>query len=223
MWYAVPRLISLIQFYDIQGYEWWGLEEMETDESDRGGPSRQPLSLEVAVHSYPDMGLEALAQRLGLKYQKIRDFMERVDESKRNPMAAVAKREHVGLVGSERVGKMAKSEVGQPVGAVQGPVQTLERIPIELVMKDRSTTESKESDVSRVMWNDSEAGRAREAMIRRMTGRQSEESAEAITPSMGQGSTVPNTISSKKSSREGNSPAIEKLGSRGSKRSKGRI
>ncbi len=91
MWYAVPRLISLIQFYDIQGYEWWGLEEMETDESDRGGPSRQPLSLEVAVHSYPDMGLEALAQRLGLKYQKIRDFMERVDESKRNPMACCSK------------------------------------------------------------------------------------------------------------------------------------
>lgn len=86
--YAVDRLIYLIRFYKIQGYEEWGMnaDSLEGDsDSDESGEnssksSRLPIPLEVAVRSNPEIAHRALAAELGLAYDGIQRFMERAQE-----------------------------------------------------------------------------------------------------------------------------------------------
>ena len=90
--YAVDRLIYLIRFYNIQGYEEWGMDadslegDIDSDESgeDSSKSSKLPIRLEVAVRSNPEIAHRALAAELGLTYDGIQRFMERAQELNQN-------------------------------------------------------------------------------------------------------------------------------------------
>ncbi|MCJ1383633.1 hypothetical protein MMC17_006747 [Xylographa soralifera] len=84
----VHRLIYLTRFYNIQGYEEWGMDVeshegcSDSDESTEGSSksSRLPVPVEVAVRSNPEIAHRALAAQLGLVYDEIQKFMERAHE-----------------------------------------------------------------------------------------------------------------------------------------------
>jgi len=85
---TVDRLIYLIRFYKIQGYEEWGRDtdslEGYSDSDDSSGDSSQssrlPIPLEMAVRSNPEIAHRALGAQLGLAYDDIQRFMERAKE-----------------------------------------------------------------------------------------------------------------------------------------------
>jgi len=94
---TVDRLIHLIRFYKIQGYEEWGrdADSLEGDSDPDGSSedssqsSRLPISLEVAVRSYPEIAHRALAAQLGLAYDEIQRFMERAKELSQAPVIQI--------------------------------------------------------------------------------------------------------------------------------------
>jgi len=85
---TVDRLIHLIRFYKIQGYEEWGRDtdslEGYSDSDDSSGDSslssRLPIPLEMAVRLNPEIAHRALGAQLGLAYDDIQRFMERAKE-----------------------------------------------------------------------------------------------------------------------------------------------
>ncbi len=93
----MDRLIHLIRFYKIQGYEEWGrdADSLEGDSDPDGSSedssqsSRLPISLEVAVRSYPEIAHRALAAQLGLAYDEIQRFMERAKELSQAPVIQI--------------------------------------------------------------------------------------------------------------------------------------
>lgn len=74
----VHRLLGLAQFYELEGYEYWGRNHQELqpfdDDSDSSGSSDRPnnLTLAEATYQYPEACHQALAATLGLNYYKIR-------------------------------------------------------------------------------------------------------------------------------------------------------
>ncbi|KAJ5636345.1 uncharacterized protein N7484_009658 [Penicillium longicatenatum] len=74
----VHRLVELCEFYQLRGYEDWrqiqSAAEMFAHESDSSDSSDSgyPITLNSAVHQYPEAALQALAATLGLVYSKIR-------------------------------------------------------------------------------------------------------------------------------------------------------
>ncbi|QKX57993.1 uncharacterized protein TRUGW13939_05113 [Talaromyces rugulosus] len=75
----VHRLVGLAQFYELEGYEYWGrnyqeLQPFDDDDSDSSGSSDRPnnLTLAEATYQYPEACHQALAATLGLNYYKIR-------------------------------------------------------------------------------------------------------------------------------------------------------
>ena len=88
------RLIYLIQFYNIQGYEEWGMEtdslegNNDSDNSSERSSksSRLPISLETAIQSHPEIAHRALAAQLGLVYDGIQRFMERAQDFSQAPV-----------------------------------------------------------------------------------------------------------------------------------------
>ena len=86
----VDRLVYLIRFYKIQGYEEWGRDvdslEGYSDSNDSSeGTSESsrlpmPIPLEEAVRSNPEIAHRALGAQLGLAYDEIQRFMERAKE-----------------------------------------------------------------------------------------------------------------------------------------------
>ena len=86
--YIVHRLVHLVRFYNIQGYEEWGIDaesyEGDSDSDESSGRSskslRLPLPLEVVVRSNPEIAHRALAAQLGLVYDEIQRFMDRAQE-----------------------------------------------------------------------------------------------------------------------------------------------
>jgi len=82
------RLIQLLRFYSIQGYEEWGMDadsfegDSDSDRStaDSSESLRFPVRLEVAVRAHPVIAHRALASQLGLAYDGIQSFMERAQE-----------------------------------------------------------------------------------------------------------------------------------------------
>lgn len=81
----VYKLIYLIRFYDVQGYEEWGTDaeshewgDTDSDDDTRSSKSSKlPVSVEIAVRSNPEIAHRALAVQLGLVYDEIEKFMER--------------------------------------------------------------------------------------------------------------------------------------------------
>ncbi|KAL9075445.1 MAG: hypothetical protein Q9157_004004 [Trypethelium eluteriae] len=72
-----PTLVSLLEFYDIGGWEIWGHEnrlvydsDSEFDDVFDGNPT-----LAAAVTNYPMIALRALVNRLGVNYERIRKRM----------------------------------------------------------------------------------------------------------------------------------------------------
>ena len=86
----VDRLVYLIRFYKIQGYEEWGrdadsLEGYSDSDTSSEGTSESsrlpmPIPLEEAVRSNPEIAHRALGAQLGLAYDEIQRFMERAKE-----------------------------------------------------------------------------------------------------------------------------------------------
>lgn len=82
---TVHRLIDLIRFYNVQGYEEWGTDaeshewgDSDSDDDTRSSKSSKlPVSVEIAVRSNPEIAHRALAVQLGLVYDEIEKFMER--------------------------------------------------------------------------------------------------------------------------------------------------
>lgn len=87
---TVDRLVYLIRFYKIQGYEEWGRDAdslegySDSDDSSEGTSESSrlpmPISLEEAVRSNPEIAHRALGAQLGLAYDEIQRFMERAKE-----------------------------------------------------------------------------------------------------------------------------------------------
>ncbi|KAL9002251.1 MAG: hypothetical protein Q9188_004807 [Gyalolechia gomerana] len=77
-------LIHLLYYYDIRGYQDWGLEGEEVQ--DNGGwiwPDKygnKSPSLKAAARLFPDVAHRALAAELGLDYDKIQACIERPQE-----------------------------------------------------------------------------------------------------------------------------------------------
>ena len=87
---TVDRLVYLIRFYKIQGYEEWGrdadsLEGYGDSNNSSQGISESlrlsmPIPLEEAVRSNLKIVYRALGAQLGLAYDKIQRFMEKAKE-----------------------------------------------------------------------------------------------------------------------------------------------
>jgi hypothetical protein len=81
----VYKLIYLIRFYNVQGYEEWGTDaeshewgDTDSDDDTRSSKSSiLPVPVESAVRSNPEIAHRALAAQLGLVYDEIEKFMER--------------------------------------------------------------------------------------------------------------------------------------------------
>lgn len=86
----IHRLIHLLRFYNIQGYEEWdmdvgsidGGEFVDSDDSSglSSRSSKLPVPLETAVQSNPEIAHRALAAQLGLVYDGVQKFMDRAQE-----------------------------------------------------------------------------------------------------------------------------------------------
>lgn len=108
--WAEKKLIYLLRFYQIQGYEQWGQTvdgfdqnlAGDTQDPSTSGPSSQPqsddsddsspddLSLE-AVRKYPRVAIEELGPILGLVLEDIQNFFERrVRNSRDNIIISIA-------------------------------------------------------------------------------------------------------------------------------------
>ncbi|SLM41022.1 hypothetical protein LPUS_11902 [Lasallia pustulata] len=74
----VNKLISLVRFYGISHHQLLASEIVDSDESDDNDGPIEVQTLEEIVLSHPKRAQEALAEKLGLKYEKIAIFMERV-------------------------------------------------------------------------------------------------------------------------------------------------
>ena len=133
--YAVDRLIYLIRFYDIQGYEEWGMDadslegDSDSDESDENSSksSKSPISLEVAVRSNPEIAHRALAAELGLAYDGIQRFMERAQELNQSRAKKGSKRrqEEQSPEGSKRrTSKRPPEEEGTEVTSPTEPLSS---------------------------------------------------------------------------------------------------
>jgi hypothetical protein len=115
-------LIYLIQFYDIQGYEYWGAENFNFDDSPTGDlqvgsssesdSSQQILSLEDAIRCCPHRAIDELASMIGLDLEKIRNFYARQAEYQRRPQKRPTKRSpaEIDIIKGEDPKRVKKSD-----------------------------------------------------------------------------------------------------------------
>lgn len=96
----VYRLIYLIRFYNVQGYEEWGTDaeshewgDTDSDDDTRSSKSsKPPVAVEIAVRLHRDIAHRALAVQLGLVYDEIEKFMERAQAMREAQSKEIKKR-----------------------------------------------------------------------------------------------------------------------------------
>ena len=131
--HTVDRLIQLIHFYNIQGYEEWGMDadsfegESGSDKSaERSSKSSGiPVTLEMAVRSNPEIAHRALAAALGLAYDGIQKFMERAQELSQAQAKERSKRRHEEELSEERKRRGLKRSVEEEGTEVTSPTEPL--------------------------------------------------------------------------------------------------
>ncbi|MCJ1405930.1 hypothetical protein MMC11_009164 [Xylographa trunciseda] len=129
----VHRLIKLIRFYDVQGYEEWGMDleshegYSDSDESSEGSSksSRLPVPVEVAVRLNPEIAHRALAAHLGLVYDEIQKFMERAQEYRQTQAKEGNKRRQDDQASADRKRRAFKRSPDDEGTEVTSPVDLL--------------------------------------------------------------------------------------------------
>jgi len=95
-------LIYLVQFFDIHGYEHWGEGIYDFDDSpdtgsnstsDSDDSSQYTPSLKDAIRKHPIRAIEELAARLGIEFEKIREFYDKLAEHQQQPQQQAVKRQ----------------------------------------------------------------------------------------------------------------------------------
>ncbi|KAL9591802.1 MAG: hypothetical protein Q9179_007356 [Wetmoreana sp. 5 TL-2023] len=110
------KLVFLVRFYQIQGYEEWGqdtdsdLDDSSETTSSRSWKKTPSPTLEDAVHSNPHIAHRALAAHLGLVYDEIQKFMDRAQEMGQARAGERKKRSHDKPVSHERIRRPFKFE-----------------------------------------------------------------------------------------------------------------
>ncbi|KAF7854765.1 hypothetical protein EAF04_010333 [Stromatinia cepivora] len=110
------NLLYLVQFYDIQGYEYWGGDEdyfSQTELSDErdflSNDSSPDISIEEAVRNHPLAALKDLATMIGLEFQELSEYYRRVDQHRRRSQLGARTRPVVLEKQSEAMSLGAKS------------------------------------------------------------------------------------------------------------------
>ncbi|EED13021.1 conserved hypothetical protein [Talaromyces stipitatus ATCC 10500] len=108
----IDRLLELAEFYEVEGYEYWGRNHLDDfvpwdDDDDSSDYSDHPnnLTRAEAVYQYPEACHQALAATLGLNYHKIR---KAVGESPNSRIATATKRPVDDVVSNPQVSSKQK-------------------------------------------------------------------------------------------------------------------
>ena len=162
------KLIYLIKFYDIQGYEDWGTsddaytteqsahESSSTDDSsDLGTSTTSELTLNNAVRRHPNNALRALAGYLGLVYRDVMRCMDELEQHRQIRSLLRAKRPR----GSEQSGRPEKRV--KEVATFSPPRHSssfLKRLYMTLSEEMRNDADKfQRSSSEKVYWHDPEA------------------------------------------------------------------
>ncbi|PVH68433.1 hypothetical protein DL98DRAFT_662180 [Cadophora sp. DSE1049] len=159
------KLIYLLRFYQIQGYEQWGQavdgfdqspagdtqdpltsgssSQSQSDDSDDSSPD--DLSLEEAARKYPRVAIEELGSILGIVFEDIQNFFERAALLREQSQQPAVKRQAIGVDVPRSA--LAKRPRNTPPEA---PV-----INMPLPLHSSPSSKSK-SPSERLLWNRSE-------------------------------------------------------------------
>jgi len=187
------KLINLLRFYQIQGYDQWGqtVDGFDTnpasdiqDPSTSGSSSHSqsddsddsPLdasSLVEAVRKYPRLAIEELAPILGIVFEDIQNFFERAAILREQSQQPAVKRQAMGV--NAPTSTLAKRPRNTPPQAL-----VMKRLP-------SSPSTSQKSASERLLWNQSEDERNRAEVLAKFRAAGSEaspkDSATDIIPS----------------------------------------
>lgn len=109
--FEVHRLVELAEFYEVEGYEYWGRNHQDDvlwdDDDDSSDYSDRPnnLTRAEAAYQYPEACHQALAATLGLNYHKIR---KAVGETPTSRIANAPKRPAEDMVSNPHVSTRPK-------------------------------------------------------------------------------------------------------------------
>jgi hypothetical protein len=162
------ELLYLIQFYDIQGYEYWGRDEdyfASSPGSDLDGLSDktdsdsdsclQQISIKEAVRKYPRVALDELASTLGIMFHDICDFYQRGAQFRQQSQLAAIKRGTADMAGTTRAEDIKRVRVS--------PKDTLDLLVRALPVKSAS-----ESSGGRLLWGSSNERKHMPELIAKM-------------------------------------------------------
>ncbi len=173
------KLIYLIRFYEIQGYEGWGTsydaytteqsahESSSTDDSsDLEKSTTSELALKDAVRRHPNNALRALAGYLGLVYRDVMRCMDEMEQHRQLGSLVRAKRPR----GSEQSGQPEKRI--REVATFSPPRHSssfIRRLYMTLSEELRNNVdESQRSSSERVFWHDPDIVEARAKVMAAM-------------------------------------------------------
>ncbi|EER23772.1 hypothetical protein CPC735_051420 [Coccidioides posadasii C735 delta SOWgp] len=136
----LPQLISLCLFYGITREELTGLD---MDEDTKETEAYTSLTLKQLIEKYPDLAHMALADRFGLKYAVVAEFMKRLEEFRDQ---STGKRSVIdqGTEATRKSARIERSRQGDANIERGSHKATLENTP--------STVESIRSDRTQLGW-----------------------------------------------------------------------
>ncbi|KAE8555495.1 hypothetical protein EYB25_000191 [Talaromyces marneffei] len=118
----IDRLVELAEFYEVEGYEYWGRNHhddvpWDDDDDSSSDYSDRPnnLTRAEAVYQYPEACHQALAATLGLNYHKIR---KAVGESPNSRIASAPKRPAEDMVSNPHVSRPKPVKLARRLGDV---------------------------------------------------------------------------------------------------------